>query len=221
MSVAYNCRMKRRDLTKEEKEIADNLKRIWLSKKKELGLTQETGAAKMGWKSQGTFGQYINGTLPLNTDAKIKFAELLMVDVTDIDPSMSVPAATPTIPLLDLDVVGKWIPEGAPHFVEFKARIPKPQGYSLGSKAYAIEIEDNSLGDLAAQGSQLAIDPDSPPEHGKIAVFYLPDHGETHVGVYMSRAGKETLKFLDGSDSISLKGAICCGKAKVRLAEEL
>ena len=76
---------KRRELTAEEKEIARKLKAIFESKKKELNLNQLSAAHAMGWKSQGTVFQYLNGRIPLNTDAKIRFAELLGVKVTDFD----------------------------------------------------------------------------------------------------------------------------------------
>lgn len=80
---------KRRTLTEEEKIWADNLKSIWNAKKSALGLTQEKAAAKLGWNSQAAVGQYLNGNIPLNTDAKSKFAALLDVSVTEIDPDMS------------------------------------------------------------------------------------------------------------------------------------
>jgi len=79
--------MKRRQLTAEEKTVAGNLKKIFNTKKKELGLSQLTAAHVMGWKSQGAVGQYLNGEVPLNTDAKIKFSRLLEIEINDFDPA--------------------------------------------------------------------------------------------------------------------------------------
>jgi hypothetical protein len=214
--------MKRRAITEEEKAIAERLKKVWLSRKAELGLTQEIAATRMGWKSQGTVGQYLNAKLPLNTDAKIKFAELLNCDVTEIDPGFqAVTSEQPTLPLISLEQAAKWVPLNQPYPDEFVTRVLKPSASPLGSRAYVIDIGDESMSLLAPKGSQVAIDPDCPPEHGKMAVYHLPEHGETYLGLYMSRAGKETLKFLDGTDSISLDGASFCGKARILLAREL
>ena len=48
-------------------------------KKKELKLTQELAAELLGFESQGTVSQYLNGKIPVNTDAALKFAALLKV----------------------------------------------------------------------------------------------------------------------------------------------
>lgn len=82
---------KRRELTPEEKTWAENLRRIWERKKNALGLTQEKAAAAMGFKSQGSWWQYLHGKIPLNTDAKLKAAKLLQVSVKEIDPSFEIP----------------------------------------------------------------------------------------------------------------------------------
>lgn len=76
---------KRRDLTAKEKAAQQNLLRIWNSKKDELGLTQEVAADAMGYKTQGAVNQYLNGKIPLNTDATLKFALLLQVKPNEID----------------------------------------------------------------------------------------------------------------------------------------
>ena len=74
------------NLTPRQKGIALNLKAIFERKKRELGLTQESAAKAMGWKTQGAVSNYLNGKIPLNTDAKLKFAKLLGVKVADFDP---------------------------------------------------------------------------------------------------------------------------------------
>lgn len=77
---------------------AQNLKRVWLAKKKLLALTQESAAVRLGW-TQGAVGQYINGHIPLNTDAKIKFAALLQIDPREIDPNIPIPTQNHSGPL--------------------------------------------------------------------------------------------------------------------------
>lgn len=83
--------MDRRKLTLDEEAWRQNLRRIYSEKKKELGLTQEKLADLGEWKSQGTISNYFNGIIPLNTDAKLKFASILQVDVTEIDPTFRTP----------------------------------------------------------------------------------------------------------------------------------
>ena len=76
----------RRSLTDSEEICRANLKTIYESKKKSMGLTQEILADLLGWKSQGSVNSYINGRIPLNTDAKIAFSKALEISITDIDP---------------------------------------------------------------------------------------------------------------------------------------
>jgi len=78
----------RRELTQEERAWQKNLRDIWERKKDELGLTQEKLAAKIGWKTQAAVTSYLNGRIPLNTDAKRKFAKALNVHVSEIDPDL-------------------------------------------------------------------------------------------------------------------------------------
>lgn len=82
------CIMKRRSLTEHETQCAKNLREIWDSKKKQLGLTQES-AGELLRMTQGGVGQYLNGIIPLNIDAKLKFAKLLGVHISEIDPQMT------------------------------------------------------------------------------------------------------------------------------------
>lgn len=81
-------RKERRSLTDKEKAWANNLKREWFAKKNAEKITQTQAANEFGW-TQGAIGQYINGKIPLNTDAKRKFARFLGVSVTRIDPELS------------------------------------------------------------------------------------------------------------------------------------
>ena len=75
----------RRELTSEELEIAKAAKEIFDAKKKRMGLTQESAGAKLNM-TQGAFNQYLNGRVPMNTDFKLRFAELMGVKVIDFDP---------------------------------------------------------------------------------------------------------------------------------------
>lgn len=76
----------RRELTATELAWSSNLKRIWLKRAKALGLNQSSAAKQLGI-SRATVCQYLNGHIQLNTDKKLAFAQLLGVDVGEIDPS--------------------------------------------------------------------------------------------------------------------------------------
>lgn len=78
--------MEKRHLTARQQQAQQNLRAIWDAKKKELGLTQEIAADLLGWSSQGSVASYLNGRIPLNTDAIAKFSRLLQVDPLEIDP---------------------------------------------------------------------------------------------------------------------------------------
>lgn len=76
-------------LTPEQMEDATRLKAIFEAKKAiDRSWTQERLAAECGWKTQSAAQQYLNGLMPLNLDALIKFSLALDVPVTEISPSL-------------------------------------------------------------------------------------------------------------------------------------
>lgn len=85
--------MKRRPLTSQEVTWKDNLKRLYKNKKDELDLTQEKLAHLCGWKTQASVSNYMNGVIPLNTEANLKLSKVLGVDVREIDPDFEYSAA--------------------------------------------------------------------------------------------------------------------------------
>ena len=80
-------------LNKAELEISARLSRLWHAKKKELNLSQERAAELYGC-SQGNISQYLNGKIPLNTDAIYKFAKILQISPFEIQPDLKI-AVTP------------------------------------------------------------------------------------------------------------------------------
>lgn len=76
-------------LSPEQLKDAARLKAIYTSKKRELGITQESLASSCGWESQGTVSQYLNGKIPLNIEAAVKFARALRVSVADFSPRLA------------------------------------------------------------------------------------------------------------------------------------
>lgn len=74
---------KRRQLTDLERARAAQAKKLWLEKKKRDRVTQEDANSALGW-SPSTFGQYINGVIPLNLEAALKISAYLGVSIADI-----------------------------------------------------------------------------------------------------------------------------------------
>jgi SOS-response transcriptional repressor LexA len=74
--------MKKKTLTNEQLIECAKLKKIFVEKQSELGLTQEKAAAALGM-NQGSFSHYLNGRNALNVEFASKVARLLKVNVVD------------------------------------------------------------------------------------------------------------------------------------------
>ncbi len=80
---------KKIELTQQDTQNAARLKQIWNDNKDRLSLTQEKAADALGYATQGAVSQYLNGRVPLNIEATIRFASLLGVAPEDIRPDLS------------------------------------------------------------------------------------------------------------------------------------
>lgn len=76
----------RKKLSVEQAETARRLLSLWRARKNPL-LTQQQAAEKLG-VTAATVSQYLHGVIPLGTDAILRWAKLLGVEVTDIRPDM-------------------------------------------------------------------------------------------------------------------------------------
>jgi transcriptional regulator with XRE-family HTH domain len=81
--------MAKRELTDIEKNAHKKLRAIWNSKRKDLGLTQESVALACGWSGQTAFAQYINANTPLNIEAVLRISKVLNVHPTEIMPEIA------------------------------------------------------------------------------------------------------------------------------------
>jgi transcriptional regulator with XRE-family HTH domain len=88
MTTPKNGR-KGRDIPLNSNELtaAENLRRIWAIKKKEMDLTQAKLAGGLG-VGQSLISQYLNGFIPLNVKMILEFSRLLEVDPIEIAPHM-------------------------------------------------------------------------------------------------------------------------------------
>jgi transcriptional regulator with XRE-family HTH domain len=81
--------MARKVLTAEQIADAHRFKQIWVRKKTALNLTQEKVCEHMGWSSQSSFSQYLNGKIALNLQAVVKLAKILQVLPEEISPVLT------------------------------------------------------------------------------------------------------------------------------------
>jgi SOS-response transcriptional repressor LexA len=80
--------MKKKPLTPEQLADAGRLKAIFENKKKELGLSQETLAERMGMGQSG-IAQLLNGSNAIGPSHAAKLAKILRVSVEDFSPSIA------------------------------------------------------------------------------------------------------------------------------------
>lgn len=74
---------KRKELSEDDKQAAERLRGLWVRYKQLYGASQEDMAECLG-VTQGAFGQYINGIVPLNLDIALKMAVCFNVPVSFI-----------------------------------------------------------------------------------------------------------------------------------------
>lgn len=83
-------KMKRRELTEEEKQEAERLSRAWIAYKKDnAGATQTWLGAETGIGSQGAVGQYLRGVIPLNFEALMAICRVIDADPHAISPRLT------------------------------------------------------------------------------------------------------------------------------------
>ena len=80
--------MKKKPLTNEQLADAARLKAIFESRKKDLGLSQETLAEMMGMGQSGV-AQLLNGANAINATHAAQFAKILGIKVDEFSPSLA------------------------------------------------------------------------------------------------------------------------------------
>jgi plasmid maintenance system antidote protein VapI len=83
--------MKKKEFTTRQKVALENLRRLWYTKKQEMGLTQEKMAQMLGFSNQSGFGRFVNGREALYTDLIVDIAKIFKVSVKEIDPEFEIP----------------------------------------------------------------------------------------------------------------------------------
>ena len=187
--------MTRRPLTPAEQVRAENLRRLWDAKKAALGLTQEKAARLLGYKTQAAVGHYLTRRNPLNTDALLKFAQLLQVGPDEIDPGFRFglpdpagfvrpqPVTNPSVPLISWVQAGEWLTRQKTQRVLTDYEWVVAPAF-VSEQAFALRVVGDSMTNPSGlptipPGSIVVVDPGSAATNGKIVVTKLNGNGET------------------------------------------
>lgn len=197
--------MPAKPLTKEQLNDAARLRAAFdEAKSKNPSMTQETLAMSCGWKTQGAVSQYLNGKIPLNLKALLRFSDQLGKSPEEISPSLStdlglLPSSNThnesNKPKFDINVkntafgmraipVISYVQAGL--LSEISDAYAPGDGFAteiceddLGSSSFALEIEGDSMLPDFRQGDRIIIDPDVSPNPGDFVVAKNGKHEAT------------------------------------------
>lgn len=227
---------KKRELTETELNECAKLKKIFNSKKKALGLTQEVLAERFKI-SQPAIGHYLNGTNALNLQIAAQFAEALNVSVSEFSSRLAAelerltqmqPEAQPDPNVTELSrkihrvPVVSWVQAGNWSEIE----ILNPEEYdwvlavsNVSNRAFALRVQGDSMHPEFTEGDVIICDPEAQWNSGSYIVVMQDDHATFKRLIY--DGARPMLKALNPVYGVMpLKDdAIVCGvvKEKVKL----
>jgi phage repressor protein C with HTH and peptisase S24 domain len=106
--------------------------------------SQEVVAGLLGFNSQSSVSQYVNGRIPLNVSALLKFAELLSVKPDAISPELAGEIQRMAAVLPDIKQAAEIDADTDPNFVPVRKVIFK---ISAGIAGFSVEHLDNGDGE--------------------------------------------------------------------------
>lgn len=169
--------MTNRTITDEDKANAARLAAIWKNKKGQLNLTQKSAADKLGYKSQSMVSMQLTGEVALNTDAILKWAQLLQVSPAELDPSMSGLSFTKgAMRLVKVAIIARMSgePVGPFETVEIMTQMTR--------QVYGISVDTTGFEPFAKKGSTLIISRDEEPVSGdEVFIRLRTGSGFTHM----------------------------------------
>jgi len=207
--------MKKKPLTPEQLQDADRLKAIYDSKKKELGLSQETLASKLGI-SQSAVAQIFSGKNALNLKRAFEFAEILKVPVEDFSPSMASEAKqlttgsnvtflgpyTPgaTYPVISSVQAGAWSEAVEAYTLKDIDQWLESNAHIQG-EGFWLKVQGDSMtapaGMSIPEGTYVLFDTGREPLNGNLVVAKLVDSNEATFKKLIIDGGQKYLKGLN------------------------
>ncbi|RDE25180.1 XRE family transcriptional regulator [Motiliproteus coralliicola] len=185
-----------RTITEHDREVAARLKHFYNAKKKELGLNQTILSELLG-VNQSSISQMMNATMAMNLNHKAMMADVLEVDISQIDPkiksSMLRVLPTPTT------VKVKFALEGVPVNNNLKVTTLR---LSTEQERICYAIELNTVSGIAVAGSHAIADPSVEPIEGD-TVFLARGNGEKIIGL-LSNPGGNKIRVSAGENEVTL-----------------
>ncbi|OTA17329.1 repressor [Xenorhabdus vietnamensis] len=185
----------KKKLTVEQLADAARLKELFESKKKQLGISQETLAEEID-KTQSAISHYLNGINALNLEMATYFAQKLGIQIADFSPSLDKQArklvavlygdnaafsnhalSHKQYPLLDWVNAGNWCEDLTPKYQT--SRIEKVYAASVecSQRAFWLEVKGDSMvspnGLSIPQGMIILVDPEIKPAPNNLVVAKL------------------------------------------------
>ncbi|OKP05386.1 LexA family protein [Xenorhabdus eapokensis] len=178
-------------------QLADSvrLKELFESKKKQLGISQETLAEEIG-KTQSAISHYLNGINALNLEIAVYFAQKLEVQIADFSPSLDKQARKlvsvlygddagfashmllhKQYPLLDWVNAGNWCEEPTQKYQTSHTTKAYKTCIECSQRAFWLEVKGDSMvspnGLSIPQGMIILVDPEVKPTPSNLVVAKL------------------------------------------------
>lgn len=207
----------KRQLTTEQLADCRRLKALYESKKKELGITQQSIADILNI-SQGAVGHYLNGRNALNLQTASVFAAQLNVPISDFSPSLAADAQalsaaidsnisglrpykpSPRYPLISWVQAGAWNEANEAYGLDQIDEWYESETHVQGA-AFWLRVEGESMtaptGKSVPDGSLILIDTGKDSENGSLVVAKLTDSNEATFKKLVIDGGNWYLKGLN------------------------
>ncbi|WP_341263582.1 LexA family protein [Morganella morganii] len=207
----------KRQLTTEQLADCRRLKALYESKKKELGITQQSIADILNI-SQGAVGHYLNGRNALNLQTASVFATQLNVPISDFSPSLAAEAQalsaaidsnisglrpykpSPRYPLINWVQAGAWNEANEAYGLDQIDEWYESETHVQGA-AFWLRVEGESMtaptGKSVPDGSLILIDTGKDSENGSLVVAKLTDSNEATFKKLVIDGGNWYLKGLN------------------------
>ncbi|PHM61142.1 LexA family protein [Xenorhabdus ishibashii] len=189
----------KKKLTAEQLADSARLKELFESKKKQLGISQETLAEEIG-KTQSAISHYLNGINALNLEIAVYFAQKLEVQIADFSPSLDKQARklvtvlygdnatfasyrlSHKYPLLDWANTGNWFEELTPKYQTNRIEKGYETSAECSQRAFWLEVKGDSMvspnGLSIPQGMIILVDPEVKPTPNNLVVAKLDGEKE-------------------------------------------
>lgn len=169
--------MTNRVITEKDRANARRLNNFWKAKKNQLNLDQGKAAKLLGYTAQATISQQLNAKFALNTDAILKWAQLLQVSPSDIDPDLgALGLSDTTLRRVKVPIAARMsgTQPGPFETVEIVTRMTRD--------LYGVTVDTDGFEPFAKKGSTLIVSKDEEPVSGdEVFIQYETASQRVHI----------------------------------------